>query len=79
MGRTHLSKVNRPRHLATKESTGKIYFARTYKEPLDVGTCALVRQRWGESQNPGMVRDLAGTVSGSGAQMGLLITRVRPD
>ena len=32
----------------------------------------------GENLNPGMVRDLAGTVSGSGAQMGLLITRVDP-
>ena len=56
---------------------GKIYFARTYKEPLDVGTC-VVSVKGGENLNPGMVRDLAGTVSGSGAQMGLLITRVEP-
>ena len=56
---------------------GKIYFARTYKEPLDVGTC-VVSVKGGENLNPGMVRDLAGTVSGSGAQMGLLITRVDP-
>ena len=56
---------------------GKVYFARTYKEPLEVGTC-VVSVKAGENVNPGMVRDLAGTVSGSGAQMGLLITRVPP-
>ena len=56
---------------------GNIYFARTYKEPLDVGTC-VVSVKAGAALNPGMVRDLAGTVSGSGAQMGLLITRVPP-
>ena len=56
---------------------GKIYFARTYKEPLDVGTC-VVSVKGGDNLYPGMVRDLAGTVSGSGAQMGLLITRVEP-
>lgn len=56
---------------------GKIFFARTYKEPLDVGVC-VVSVKGGEHLNPGMVRDLAGTVAGGGAQMGLLITRVQP-
>ena len=56
---------------------GKIYFARTYREPMDVGTC-VVSVKGGDNLNPGMVRDLAGTVSGSGAQMGLLITHVEP-
>jgi DNA modification methylase len=56
---------------------GKVYFARSYKEPIDVGTC-VVSVKAGGSLNPGMVRDLAGTVSGSGNQMGLLITRVQP-
>ena len=56
---------------------GKIFFARTYKEPLDVGIC-IVSVKGGDNLNPGMVRDLAGTVSGSESQMGLLITRVPP-
>jgi site-specific DNA-methyltransferase (adenine-specific) len=56
---------------------GKIYFAKTYKEPLDVGVCA-VSVKGGANVNPGMVRDLAGTVSGSDSQMGLLILRVPP-
>jgi site-specific DNA-methyltransferase (adenine-specific) len=56
---------------------GKIYFARTYQEPMDVGTC-VVSVKGGDTLNPGMVRDLAGTVSGSGAQMGLMITHVEP-
>jgi site-specific DNA-methyltransferase (adenine-specific) len=54
---------------------GKIYFARTYKEPLDVGTC-IVSVKAGEHLGPEMVRELAGTVSGREAQMGLLLTRV---
>ena len=56
---------------------GNIFFAKTYKEPMDVGTC-VVSVKGGGNLNPGMVRDLAGTVSGSGAQMGLLVTRVNP-
>ena len=56
---------------------GRVYFARTYKEPLDAGVCA-VSVKAGETVNPGMVRDLAGTVSGSDSQMGLLLTRITP-
>ena len=78
MGRAHLSKVNRPRHLATKESNGKIYFARTYKEPLDVGV-RLVSVKGGENLKIGDGPRPWGPVSGSGAQMGLLINRVRAD
>lgn len=56
---------------------GKIFFARTYKEPLDVGVC-VVSVKGGATVGPDAVRDLAGTVSGSGSQMGLLLTRVPP-
>jgi site-specific DNA-methyltransferase (adenine-specific) len=53
---------------------GKIFFARTYKEPLDVGVC-VVSVKGGASVHPSDVRDLAGTVWGSDSQMGLLLTR----
>ncbi len=56
---------------------GKIFFARTYKEPLDVGVC-VVSVKGGATVNPSAVRDLAGTVTGSDSQMGLLLTWVTP-
>jgi hypothetical protein len=56
---------------------GNVFFARTYKEPLDVGVC-VVSVKGGGTLYPSDVRDLAGTVAGSGAQMGLLITRGTP-
>ena len=37
-----------------------------------------VSVKGGETVNPSMVRDLAGTVDNSGTQMGVLITRVEP-
>jgi len=42
-----------------------------------VGTIT-VSVKGGENVNPGMVRDLIGTVDKDGTQMGILITRVEP-
>jgi SAM-dependent methyltransferase len=56
---------------------GWVYFARTYKEPLDVGKI-VVSVKGGEQLKPGDVRDLSGTVVARGAQMGLLLTLENP-
>lgn len=56
---------------------GWVYFARTYREPLEVGK-AVVSVKGGDQINPSMVRDLTGILSKRGAQMGLLITVAHP-
>lgn len=54
---------------------GEILFARTYSDPPQMGKC-LVSVKAGGTVPPSDMRDLLGTVTAEGAQMGVLITRI---
>jgi len=56
---------------------GEILFARTYKDPPEIGKC-IVSVKAGGVVPPSDMRDLLGAVIAEGAQMGVLITRISP-